>query len=205
MDTHLYLVRHGITEWNELRRFQGHRDLPLSAAGKLQAQEVARQLQGVDFAAVYSSDLTRAMDTASFIGKTHRLPIIPLEELREIDVGSWEGRSFEELRHEQSELIEQWLSDIANNPIPGGESYAQVRDRVIPKVAELVSAHKGSSICIVSHSGPIKLILCHALGLEPCGRLRFELANASISSVIYADDMRTRVSSLNDTCHLLTL
>ena len=204
MDTLLYLVRHGITKWNDERRYQGHRDLPLSETGRLQAEKVARRLQGVDIAAVYSSDLARAMDTARFVGKTHRLPIIPLEELREIDVGKWEGKSFEELRHKESELLEHWLSDIVNNPIPGGESYAQLRDRVIPKIMELARTHKGSSICIVSHSGPLKLMLCHVLGMAPCGRLRFELANASLSAITCADDVRMRVLFLNDTCHLVT-
>jgi alpha-ribazole phosphatase len=204
MDTLLYLVRHGITKWNDERRYQGQRDLPLSGAGRLQAEKVARRLQGVDITAVYSSDLVRAMDTARFIGETHRLPIIPLEELREIDVGEWEGKSFEQLRHEESELFEHWLSDTVNNPIPGGESYAQVRDRVIPKTIELIRTHTGSSICIVSHSGPIKLILCYALGMAPSGRLSFELTNASVSKVTFTDDMRIRVSFLNDTCHLVT-
>lgn len=158
----------------------------------------------MDIAAVYSSDLARAMDTAHFVGKAHRLPVIPLEELREIDVGKWEGKSFEELRHKESELLEHWLSDIVNNPIPGGESYAQLRDRVIPKIMELARTHKGSSICIVSHSGPLKLMLCHVLGMAPCGRLRFELANASLSAITCADDVRMRVLFLNDTCHLVT-
>jgi len=164
MDTLLYLVRHGITKWNDERRYQGHRDLPLSETGRLQAEKVARRLQGVDIAAVYSSDLARAMDTAHFVGKGHRLPVIPLEELREIDVGKWEGKSFEELRHKESELLEHWLSDIVNNPIPGGESYAQLRDRVIPKIMELARTHKGSSICIVSHSGPPKIDALPCLG-----------------------------------------
>lgn len=204
MDTHLYLVRHGITEWNELKRYQGHRDLPLSEEGKLQAERCAMRLRTVDITAVYSSDLTRAMDTAYRIAKPHGLPVIPLEALREIDVGKWEGKSFEEIRVRRSELLEPWLPDTVNNPIPGGESYAQLRDRVIPKVMELVKAHVGSSLCIVSHSGPLKLILCHALGIEPSGRQRFELANASVSAVICTDDMRIRVSFLNDTCHLIT-
>ena len=204
MDTLLYLVRHGITKWNDERRYQGQRDLPLSDARRLQAEKVARRFQGVEIAAVYSSDLARAMDTAHFIGKTHGLPVIPLGELREIDVGMWEGKSFEELRHTERELLEHRLSDIVNNPIPGGESYAQLRDRVIPKFTELISIHRGSSICIVSHSGPLKLIICHALGMEPYGRLRFELANAGVSAVACTGDMRIRVCFLNDTCHLVT-
>ncbi|HXL04231.1 MAG TPA: histidine phosphatase family protein [Bacillota bacterium] len=204
MDTHLYLVRHGTTEWNELKRYQGHRDLPLSDAGKLQAERCAMRLRTADIAAVYSSDLTRAMDTAYSIAKAHELPVIPQEALREIDVGKWEGKSFEEIRSRSRELLEPWLQDTVNNPIPGGESYAQLRDRVIPKAMELISTHIGSSICIVSHSGPLKLILCHALGIEPSGRLRFELTNGSVSAITCFDDIRMRVSFLNDTCHLAT-
>mgnify|MGYP000879211943 FL=1 len=204
MDTHLYLVRHGMTNWNELGKYQGHQDLPLSALGKEQARKTAGRLQEIGMVAVYSSDLSRAMDTAGFIAETHGLPTIPLEEFREIDVGLWEGKSFEEIRLRRSELLDNWLLDTVNNPIPGAESYAHLRDRVIPKVIELVKVHKGSSLCIVSHSGPLKLILCHALGIEPDGRRRFQLANAAVSAITYSDNTHIRVDFLNDTCHLLT-
>lgn len=204
MDTHLYLVRHGVTEWNEQKKYQGHHDLPLCEAGRTQAERVAGRLQSVDIAAVYSSDLQRAMETAYFIARAHGLPIVALEALREIDVGEWEGKSFEEIKRQRTELLEPWLRDTVNNPIPGGESYAQLRDRVIPTVMELVEVHRGSSVCIVSHSGPLKMIVCHALGIEPRGRLAFDLANATVSAVTCAYDMQFKVSFLNDMCHLST-
>lgn len=202
MTTRLYLVRHGVTKWNDERRFQGHSDVPLSELGRLQAEKVARRLRGIELDAVYSSDSTRAIDTARFIAEQHRLPVIQLKELREIDFGEWEGKEFERLLEEQSELVERWLYDSVNNPIPGGESYTELRDRVIPKVLEIIRTHQGSSVCIVAHSGPIKLTLCHVLGLEPSERRRFDLANASLSMITYTDDTKLRVSFLNDTCHL---
>ncbi len=204
MVTELYLIRHGMTEWNELGKYQGHHDLPLSAPGIRQARKIAGRLQGLNIAAVYSSDLLRAVQTAAPIAETRGLPVIPLKELREVDVGLWEGKSLDEVKQRHSKLYEEWLLDTVNNPIPGGESYAQLRDRVIPKVMELVKVHKGASLCIVSHSGPLKSILCHVLGTGPEGRRRFDLINASISLVSYSDNREGRVRFLNDTCHLLT-
>ncbi|NLS45589.1 MAG: histidine phosphatase family protein [Firmicutes bacterium] len=202
MSVYLYLVRHGITSWNKLGKYQGHCDLPLSEEGRQQAEKCAARLQSSKIAAVYSSDLSRAMDTAYFIAKPHGLSVTSKTEFREIDVGDWEGRSFGEIKH--NECFKAWSQDTINNPIPGGESYAQLRDRVIPKVVELIKFHKGSSLCIVSHSGPIKLIICHALGIDPPGRHRFELANAGISAITYTDETFMKVSFLNDTCHLFT-
>lgn len=205
MTTRVFLVRHGQTEWNATRRFQGHHDVPLSAAGVRQAERLALRLAGEPLSAVYTSDLLRAFETARVIASRHAgIAALPLKELREIDMGEWEGKTFDEIRDTAPCAAVKWLEDTVNNPIPGGESYAQLRDRVVPRVLELVQAHPDSSICIVSHAGPVKLLLCHALGLGPEGRRRLDLANASLSAVSYSPGESPRVLFMNDTCHLLT-
>ncbi|MEW5865417.1 MAG: histidine phosphatase family protein [Bacillota bacterium] len=205
MATRVFLVRHGQTEWNTTRRFQGHHDVPLSEAGVRQAERLALRLAGEPLSAVYTSDLSRAFETAQVIVSRHAgVAVLPLRELREIDMGEWEGKTFDEIRDTAPCAAVKWLEDTVNNPIPGGESYAQLRDRVVPRVLQLVQAHPDSSICIVSHAGPVKLLLCHALGLGAEGRLRIDLANASLSGVSYSPGEPPRVLFMNDTCHLLT-
>ncbi|MGE5573151.1 MAG: histidine phosphatase family protein [Bacteroidota bacterium] len=200
--TRVFLVRHGETEWNATRRYQGHHDVPLSPAGVRQAEMLALRLAGENLAAVYSSDLSRALETARAVARPHGIPVVKLEELREIDVGEWEGMSFDEVRMARPADVARWLEDTANNPIPGGESYARLRDRVVPKVMELVRAHPDASFCVVSHAGPVKLVLCDALGIGPGSRHRIDLMNAALSAVEYSSERPPRVLFMNDTCHL---
>jgi len=200
--TRVFLVRHGETKWNTSRRFQGHRDVPLSPVGERQAERLALRLAGESLAAVYTSDLARAVMTARAIAKPHGLCVVQLKELREIDVGDWEGMSLDELHNARRTDVAKWLEDTVNNPIPGGESYANLRDRVVPKVMELVHAHPDASICVVSHAGPVKMILCHALGMTVDHRHRIDLANASLCMVEYSPGRDPRVIFMNDTCHL---
>ncbi|MCR4403267.1 MAG: histidine phosphatase family protein [Firmicutes bacterium] len=203
--TRVFLVRHGETEWNAAHRFQGHRDIPLSAGGELQAERLSHRLARESLAAVYASDLSRAVATAQAIARPHGVPVVELRELREIDMGEWEGMSFEELQRTRSSDVSRWLEDTTNNPIPGGESYANLMDRVVPKVMELVSAHPDASICVVSHAGPVKMVLCDALGITPDSRHRIRLTNGSLSAVEYCPGKAPRVLLMNDSCHLRAL
>lgn len=200
--TRVFLVRHGVTEWNEAGRCQGQRDVPLSCAGIRQAERLAVRLARERLSAVYTSDLSRAFETATQIAGGARVAVVPLRELREIDMGDWEGMTFDDIRRRAPTAAARWLEDTENNPIPGGESYARLRDRVVPKVIELVRAHPDASICVVSHAGPLKLLLCHALGLGPEARTRIDLANASLSAILYSPGAAPRVLFANDTCHL---
>ncbi|MEW6104922.1 MAG: alpha-ribazole phosphatase [Bacillota bacterium] len=202
MATRVFLVRHGETEWNAARRYQGHHDVPLSPAGERQAERLALRLMREKFAAVYTSDLSRAVATARAIARPHGVPVVQLRELREIDVGEWEGMSFDELERARPADVARWLEDTVNNPIPGGESYASLRDRVVPKVMELVRAHPDASFCVVSHAGPVKMVLCDALGIALESRHRIDLANASLCAVEYSPGRAPRVLFMNDTCHL---
>ncbi|MGE5586811.1 MAG: alpha-ribazole phosphatase [Clostridia bacterium] len=205
MTTRVFLVRHGETEWNAARRYQGHRDVPLSPAGELQAERLSRRLMRESLSAVYTSDLSRAVATARAIARPHGVPVVELRELREIDMGEWEGMSFHELQRTRPVDVARWLEDTANNPIPGGESYADLMDRVVPKVTELVRAHPGASICVVSHAGPVKMVLCDALGITPESRHRIDLVNGSLCAVEYSPGRAPRVLLMNDTCHLHAL
>src|SRR5213082_1136682 len=107
--TEILLVRHGETEWNRESRFQGHADPSLNELGREQAAELAAALAGERLAAVYSSPLRRALETAQIIAAPHRLDAVPVDGLREVDVGSWQGLTRDEVEHRFPQQFRRWL------------------------------------------------------------------------------------------------
>jgi broad specificity phosphatase PhoE len=169
--TRIWLVRHGETEWNATKRAQGQADVPLNDAGRLQAEVAAAQLDGVNLAAVYSSDLSRAIDTAEPVARAHGLEVVTDPAFREIDQGDWEGLGLAEIRGRWPEL---WGPARHHVQRPGGESPKQVQKRALEALARVVERHPKGAVAIVSHGGPIRWIAAHALGydLEGSARIR---------------------------------
>jgi broad specificity phosphatase PhoE len=159
--TLVYLVRHGETEWNRERRFQGQQDVPLSALGKEQSGIVARWLaeQPVRFVAVYSSDLARATQTADIIAATLGLDPVYSPALREIHVGDWQGLLADEIRQRYPGQLEDWDRLVDRFTLPGGESIPQVRDRVFAFYRSIISQHTGEAIVIVSHGASLAALI----------------------------------------------
>ena len=159
--TLVYLVRHGETPWNVERRFQGQLNVPLSLAGKSQAQAVARWMAGrpVRFSAIYSSDLRRAAETAASIGE--RLGITPQLDprLREINVGEWSGMLADEVEAKFPGALIEWHERIDRYTIPGGESIPAVQKRVLEAYRALVARHDGEAIVVVSHGAALSALL----------------------------------------------
>lgn len=165
------MIRHGETEWNATRRAQGQVDVPLNDAGRLQAEEAAAQLDGVSLVGVYSSDLSRAVDTAEPIARSQGLEIVTDPAFREIDQGDWEGLALDEIRSRWPEL---WGPARHYVGRPGGESPEEVQRRALEGVARVVERHPSGAVAIVSHGGTIRWIVAHALGydLEGSARIR---------------------------------
>jgi broad specificity phosphatase PhoE len=165
------LVRHGETEWNATKRAQGQADVPLNEAGRLQAQVAAAQLDGVNLAGVYSSDLSRAIDTAEPIARAHGLEVVTDPAFREIDQGEWEGLGLEEIQARWPDL---WGPARHYVQRPGGESPEQVQKRALEGMARVVERHERGAVAIVSHGGTIRWIVADALGydLEGSARIR---------------------------------
>lgn len=123
-----WLVRHGITEWNAARRYQGHSDLPLLAGEACGLTELRRELAGISFAAVYSSDLRRCRETLVFARPDLVSGAVLDPRLREMHFGAWEGQTYEMLK--EDELYRSWLDDPQKAAPPGGESWQAFRERV---------------------------------------------------------------------------
>ena len=128
----LILVRHGETDWNAQRRYQGQSDVPLNDAGQRQAAALAQRLEGVDISAIYSSDLRRARQTATAIASLHPLPVRDEPRLKEISFGRWEGLTYGEIQERWPEEMAAWFADPIRVTPPGGERLAQVAERLRP-------------------------------------------------------------------------
>ncbi|MGI9953225.1 alpha-ribazole phosphatase [Moorellaceae bacterium AZ2] len=199
--TRLYLIRHAQTEWNNSGRYQGNMDVALSPQGLRQAELVSRRLQEEKLDAIYASDLSRARETAAVIARPHGLEVIEARALRELDFGLWEGLTHEEIRAAFPGELEEWLANPATKQVPGGESFAQLKERAYQFTREIIGKHPGQTVAVVSHGGTLRTVISSLLGLGLEGIWRLRLDNASISIVdCYGD--RYVLGLLNDISHL---
>ena len=152
--TELYLVRHGETDWNRERRFQGHADQPLNDAGREQARELAERLAGEQIDAVYSSDLRRARETAEILAAQLDAEVVALRELREIDVGSWQGLSWPEIEELHPDGAERWRRD--GHGWESGETYEQLGERIVRALGEIAARHPRQRVLVVGHGGTVR-------------------------------------------------
>lgn len=156
--TTLYLIRHGETPWNVVGRYQGQLDPPLNEKGRHQAGAAAAELVPLDFAAIYSSDLARARQTAEALAKQTGLPIRLDPRLREINQGEWEGVLIGDIRARWPAEIQGWENDPWHHHPPGGETLQQLRDRVYAVIDEIAANHPGVKVAVFSHKLPIALL-----------------------------------------------
>lgn len=197
----LYLIRHGETLWNRDRRFQGHTDVDLSEQGVWQARRLSRKLQPVTFAAIYASDLSRAVATARPMAAERNLPVETTASLREIHFGDWEGKRFEDIMTQDPCRGRQWFRDPGGTSIPGGESDDAVSRRIREFLSELTRKHEGETVALVSHGGLIRYILMEALGLPRQLFWRLEIDNTSVTVVRHGEHGYV-LNRLNDHSHL---
>ncbi|MEW2275639.1 bifunctional RNase H/acid phosphatase [Streptomyces griseofuscus] len=201
----LVLLRHGETPLTPQKRFSGSggTDPALSAAGRDQAQRVADALaRRGTVQTVLASPLTRTRETAEIVAARLGLDVVIEDGLRETDFGAWEGLTFGEVRDRYPDDLNAWLADPAARPTGGGESFAEVAARIAVTKDELVTAHAGRTVLLVTHVTPIKTLVRLALGAPPESLFRMELSAASLSAVAYYADGNASVRLFNDTSHL---
>jgi len=202
--TRLFIARHGETLANREYRFIGSRDDPLSEHGQVQAAQLAEALAGFPIAAVYSSPMQRAWQTALPVAEQHSLSVQRCDALREGSFGIWEGMNRAEVlarSPEDAQLFYQWGLDPTLAP-PGGESMVAMQERVCSGIEQLALAHPDQSIVLVSHVGPIKALMCTALGVPISTSPRIFLDPATISVVDWRDSTHATVRLVNSHAHL---
>jgi probable phosphoglycerate mutase len=199
--TRLLLLRHGQTPLSVERRYSGHGDPELTPLGRAQAVGAAARLAGMPgIAAVLTSPLLRARQTAQAVAEATGAPLAVREGLIETDFGAWEGLTFAEAKGRDPELHAAWLGSEEVAP-PGGESFAAVGRRVEAERAAVVSEFTGATVVLVSHVTPIKMLLRDALQAGPGVLYRLHLDLAALSIADFYPDGGASVRLVNDTSH----
>lgn len=196
-DATLYLVRHGAIALTRERSYIGQIDAPLSEEGVAQAGALRKWLEPVCFARVLCSDLKRAQHTAELIAEHRGCGVESDARLREISLGEWEGRSFSEVQQRFPVEFDARGQDIENWRPPGGESFADCRERVMSAVGDILRKTRGN-ILLVAHAGVNRLILCDALGVA-VARVHSIGQDYGCLNIIEFSATRTRVKLLNFT------
>ncbi|MBE9482685.1 MAG: alpha-ribazole phosphatase [Chloroflexi bacterium] len=197
----LFLVRHGDTESGSTLRYWGQSDVKLSTVGLRQAESLRTRLATERIDAIYTSNLRRASVTAETIASRHQLDIVRCDELNEVDFGKVEGLTFDEVSRFYPEVAKTWVSRSLSLEFPDGENFEKFNNRVSKFLSRLDKHTLEETILIVAHAGPLRLLVCHLLGLELRYWRQFRLDLASLS-IIETYSQQAMLSLLNGVSHL---
>lgn len=202
--TKVYVVRHGQTAWNLEEVFRGRADIPLDDTGKKEVHLAGEALKDETIHAIYSSPLSRSMETAENIAKFQNIDVAPLDAIIDISYGDWEGKPLAEIQKKFPDLYELWLKEPHSVCFPNGETLEQVGSRATEAVNRLVAQHKDENIALVAHRVPNKVICCALIGIDYSNFWRIQQDTASTNLFVYKDGQWI-VSYLNDTSYLKVL
>jgi broad specificity phosphatase PhoE len=203
----LLLIRHGESIGNTEGRMQGQFDSPLSDRGREQVRALGGRLlrEGHAMAAIYTSDLSRAAETAEILAAGLNVPVVLDARLREYDIGLLTGviwREVELLYPELWQQIHQADEADAWVPVPGEEGNEAFHARLVAALAGIRARHEdGDTVAVVAHGGSLGILVAHLLGMDPRRPLPFRFGNASLS-IVEEVHRRLRLTLMNDTCHL---
>ena len=196
--TKLLIIRHGQSEANLQGVFVGHTNSPLSDLGKRQAEATAEYIvSNFHVDAVYSSDLERAVYTGKAVADRLGLPVRPHKGLREIFAGEWEGQRFDHLEAAYPKTFAGlWRKDIGNSVCDGGESVAQLMQRILATVREIAEANPGKTVVLATHATPIRCMECFCQGND-LSRMKDIpwVTNASVTEIHYENGVFTEIVS----------
>lgn len=202
MVTTIYLIRHGESEGNRQKRFQGRMDLPLSEKGKEQAKLLKKRFETINYDCIYSSPLSRAYETAQILNFDKKPDIVKVNAFSEIDVGDFTKRNFDEIKVLYPNELDIWLNQPHNFSAPNGETMREVFDRTTAELKRIIADNSGKTVVIAAHACVIRNLLCHCLNF-PFDRLN-EVAwggNTSVSKLI-ANNGKITAEYINDNSHL---
>jgi broad specificity phosphatase PhoE len=200
--TTIFLIRHGATVLSLEDRFAGSVDVALSEDGWMQVNKLGARLAKEKIAAVYCSDMHRAIHTAEAVAGPHGLTPIQRPALREIDHGHWEGQVHKEVEKNFAAEYQAWDADPLLVPPPGGESGLSVLNRSLPELRRIIDDHPNETVAVVSHKATNRLLLCMVLGVDPrLYRARVAQDTACLNVLEFRDAMNGRVVRMNDISH----
>jgi probable phosphoglycerate mutase len=184
--TRILAIRHGETAWNVDSRIQGQLDIGLNATGRWQAGRLTESLIGEGLQAVYSSDLSRAYDTALAVAAPDGLPVAVDIGLRERAFGCFQGLTFDEITERWPDDAMRWRKRDPSFGPEGGETLTEFYDRCISSIARLAERHPGEHIAIVAHGGLMDCLYRAAAKLDLKAPRTWQVGNASINRLLYA-------------------
>ena len=198
----LYLIRHGQTDWNVAGKIQGCHDIPLNETGRKQAQYLAEGMRNRPVTHIYSSPQIRALETARAIAASQGVEVTTLPGLREVEFGDWEGMTWKEIEERDPERYARWVATPAEVTPPGGESRAQIYERIGQAVNTIIKEAKGD-VAVVSHGAALVYTVSYMFRNEVGPHDEIIVKNVSITTVEY--DRETghfRMIQENDLSHL---
>jgi broad specificity phosphatase PhoE len=200
--TRVFLVRHGSTVLSAEDGFAGEIDVPLSDEGRDQLRKLAHRLAREPIAAFFASPLGRTMETARILAAPHDKTVTPVDGLREVSHGHWEGKLRADVKKEYPAEYARWQADPFSFSPPGGESGLSVTARALPALLEIVAAHPGQQVLAASHKATIRLLVGSVLGFD-LRRYRDHLdqSPASLNILDFQDAANARLSLFNDISH----
>lgn len=194
--TIIHIVRHGESEANKRDAYLGHYDLSLTETGRKQAEMAADFAATLGADVIYASDLSRARHTAFATARRLGLPVYAAPQVREMYMGQWEGMSFDQVRSEYAELFRIWAGDLGNGLTPGGETVAQLQQRVLADMTRIAEANPGKRVLVFSHGTPIRAMAAHGMG-KSINDIAWP-SNASVTTLEYGDGCFTCVEYSRD-------
>ena len=186
--TRIIAIRHGETHWNVATRIQGQLDIPLNAVGRSQASRLAQALKDEPVRAIYASSLTRAWETAQYLGRALELDVVPELGLRERGFGDFEGKTFAEIQTDLPDQSKLWRTRDPHFSPLGGESLTDLRQRVLEAASRLAAQHPGELIALVGHGGVMDVLYRAATRLGIQAPRTWELGNAAINRLLWTPE-----------------
>lgn len=202
MNTKVFLVRHGETEWNRLGKFQGCQDIDLSREGIVQAEYLSKRFN-TNFDYIYTSPLKRAVQTATIIASNKEIEPMIISELREINFGEWEGLTLKEISSQFPKEFSEWKNDKVEGPMCGGDlSIKKASLRAKNAIEEIAIKNKEKRILIVAHGGIIKSGLIGLFNWDMTMYHKMKLGNTSVCELDFDIGLNPNIVTINDTSHL---
>lgn len=195
--TRLYLIRHGQVVGHEQRRYNGHADVALTDLGVEQYHQLKDRLADTRISACYSSDLTRCRIGAGIICEQFSIEPVHRSELREVNIGIWEGRTWQEIKSRWPDAWQSRLDDLVHYRVPQGENLLDVHTRLMPVVHEILERHRGQEILLVGHGGVNRIILLDVIGAPLANMFNIEQSYGCLNIIDYYADGRATVKLLN--------
>lgn len=195
--TRIHLIRHGQVAGHHEPRYNGQTDVPLTDLGIEQYHLLKERLAGAPVAACYSSDLTRCVTGAGIICGQFGIEPFCRSELRELNIGVWEGLSWDEITVRWPEEWQARLADLVNYRVPQGENLLDVQARVMPVIREILERHQGEEVLLVGHGGVNRIILLNAIGAPLSCMFNIEQNYGCLNIIDYYGDGRATVKLLN--------